>query len=193
MTRPRTLVDLSKVRHITGGSGWLDSILGEGKSATHQTPPEPTEWILDFAYATTPISPNGSRGSHHAHAKKVSAVRTVAAREARQAGIPALGMARAELTWYVLRNARRDPVNLALTLKAMVDGLVDAGVTVDDTPDLMDTPMPRIVKVDPIRNGTAWMELRITPWEGLNPEPTGPKAPELHLALRLPPEPPEAA
>jgi hypothetical protein len=99
-------------------------------------------------------------------------VRAVAKREAEFAGIPALGRCRAQLTWYVLRNGRRDPVNLALTLKAMVDGLVDAGVTVDDTSDLVDTPMPVIVRVDPMRNGTAWMELEVTRWAGLDQQLT---------------------
>jgi crossover junction endodeoxyribonuclease RusA len=137
-------------------------------------PNENPEWILDFDYAKNPISANGSRGSHHAHAKKVRAVRTVAARRAQHAGIPFLEHARAELTWYVLTSGRRDRVNLALLFKAMVDGLVDAGVTLDDTPDLMDTPMPRIVKVDPMRNRTAWMELRVTRWDGTFDE--GPEA-----------------
>ena len=166
----RSLVNLGKTRSIdpyAPGADWVNSVMGEGTPVTAQHDVIRNSWLLDFSYATTPISPNGAHGNHHAHAKKVRAVRTVAARTARLAGISELGRCRAQLTWYVLTNHRRDPVNLTLTLKAMVDGLVDAGVTTDDTPDLVDTPMPVIVRVDPMRNGTAWMELEVTRWAGL--------------------------
>jgi crossover junction endodeoxyribonuclease RusA len=121
------------------------------------------EWMLDFSYATNPLSMNGSRGNHRAHARAVREVRIVAMREAVYAGVPSLRSCQVALTWYVTTAGRRDAVNLAAVLKAMQDGLVDAGVVPDDAPDLMDTLMPRIVRVDAAQ---AWMELVIRRWEG---------------------------
>lgn len=39
---------------------------------------------------------------------------------------------------------RRDPLNLVATLKAVQDGIVDAGVVPDDTVMYVDSPMPLI-------------------------------------------------
>lgn len=39
-------------------------------------------------------------------------------------------------------NRRRDPHNYVATLKAVIDGLVDAGVWPDDTPDYVTTTEP---------------------------------------------------
>jgi len=166
MTTERALVDLEKVRTDTT-AGWLEQLLGEGMTEAAASRVTRDEWVLDFGYARPPISPNGSRGNHHTHARKVRDVRTVATYKARSAKIPTLPRIRAELTWFVRDRIRRDPVNLALVLKAMVDGLVTAGIVTDDTPDLVDTPMPTIVRVDATKNPEAWMELRVTPWEGL--------------------------
>ncbi len=44
------------------------------------------------------------------------------------------------------RNGRRDPMNYVGTVvKAMVDGLVDAGVWPDDTPEYVEVRQPRFV------------------------------------------------
>lgn len=50
-----------------------------------------------------------------------------------------------QLDWHVPDKRRRDADNLVPTLKALCDGLVDAYVVPDDTPDLMDKRMPRII------------------------------------------------
>jgi len=52
------------------------------------------------------------------------------------------------LTYYPRDRRRRDADNLVPTLKACSDGLVDAGVTADDTPDLMQKHMPIIAAPD---------------------------------------------
>jgi crossover junction endodeoxyribonuclease RusA len=52
------------------------------------------------------------------------------------------------LTYYPRDRRRRDADNLVPTLKACADGLVDAGVTRDDTPDLMRKHMPVIAAPD---------------------------------------------
>ncbi|MGC0364784.1 crossover junction endodeoxyribonuclease RusA [Rhodococcus sp. 27YEA15] len=56
-------------------------------------------------------------------------------------------------------NRRRDTDNLMPVLKACCDGLVDHGITADDTPDLMTKHMPVI---HPAVKGTPpalWLEL----------------------------------
>lgn len=58
--------------------------------------------------------------------------------------VPACAVTEVELH-YVPRDARRrDADNLVLILKAACDGLVDAGVVPDDTPELMRKHMPII-------------------------------------------------
>ena len=168
------LTDLDKVRapRFPNRSQWLASVRGEGMPATHQIPVVPTQWVLDFDYPRNPIPLNGSHGKWQTHWRKTQNVRTVAARFAQLAGIPALGRCRAQLTWYVLTKTHRDVENLAYTLKSMCDGLVTAGVVPDDTPDLMDKPMPRIIRVDRMKHGSAWMELVVTRWAGLEVEAT---------------------
>lgn len=50
---------------------------------------------------------------------------------------PALPHADATLTWFVTDNRRRDEDNMVGLLKPLCDGLVDAGVVPDDTPQWM--------------------------------------------------------
>ena len=161
------LVNLDKTHVETiRGAHWLDSIDGARTALQGRAPAELDEWTLVFAYARNPIPMNGSRGGHHAHARIVRGVRLVTKREAAYAGIPSLGRCQVQLTWYVLDGTRRDPVNLSPTLKAMQDGLVDAGVVADDTPDLMNTVMSSIVRVDRMKHTSAWMELVVCRWAG---------------------------
>jgi len=58
------------------------------------------------------------------------------------------GRVEVTLTWYVKDHRTRDADNLVPTLKALCDGLVDAEVVPDDTPQFMVKHMPVIV-VDP--------------------------------------------
>lgn len=50
------------------------------------------------------------------------------------------------LIWAVTTGHRRDEENLVATLKPLCDGLVDAGVVPDDTPEFMRKLMPEIVR-----------------------------------------------
>lgn len=99
-------------------------------------------WILRFGYATNPLPMNGSRGkSFYRKASTARAVRARAFYAARNlAKIPPLGRCRAQLTWWVPDNRTRDADNLAELEKRLFDGLVDAGVVVDDRPQLMEKP-----------------------------------------------------
>lgn len=63
---------------------------------------------------------------------------------AKEQQVPALDKPTVRLHFYPGDNRRRDAVNLALVHKAAVDGLVDAGVLEDDSPDFVDEMMPAI-------------------------------------------------
>lgn len=53
-----------------------------------------------------------------------------------------------QLTWYVPDHRRRDTDNVVPTLKALCDGIVDAGIVPDDTPRYMTKPEV-IIEVQP--------------------------------------------
>jgi hypothetical protein len=68
-----------------------------------------------------------------------------------------------ELELPVAGSRRRDPHNYAPTLKAVVDGLVDAGLWPDDTPEHVRTLEPKLVQA----SGTSYRTVlvRLHPFE----------------------------
>lgn len=113
----------------------------------------PTVFVLDFDYVRPPLTANQR---HHWREKAAitADVRTAARFLARR--IPYLERCEVSLRWYVSDARRRDADNIVPTLKAMCDGLVDAGVVSDDTPNLMVKNMPIIE-----RSHTARMTLTV--------------------------------
>lgn len=109
---------------------------------------DPT-WVIRLPWTTPPLTAN----QRHGHwAKKAAIVRTVRGTScvlARQHRIPSAAAIRVTLTYHPRRDGRRDAENLVDTLKALCDGLVDAGIVPDDTPDLMVKDMPHIAPPDP--------------------------------------------
>ena len=97
---------------------------------------------LVFDYARPPLSEN-HRIHWRVRAATVKDVRLQAALKARD--VPVMSACAVSLVWVVKDKRRRDSDNLVPTLKAMCDGIVDAGVVSDDTPDLMHKTMPVIV------------------------------------------------
>ena len=57
---------------------------------------------------------------------------------------PIVTKVRVVMIWIVTTGHRRDADNTVPTLKAICDGLVDAGIVPDDTPEYMEKVMPRI-------------------------------------------------
>jgi crossover junction endodeoxyribonuclease RusA len=104
---------------------------------------ESGRWTLVLPYETPPVTAN-QRMNHFARARHVKTLRGTTGMLARAARIPELGTCRVTLTWFVNTRHRRDADNVVPTLKAACDGLVDAGIVPDDTPDLMDKRMPVI-------------------------------------------------
>jgi hypothetical protein len=143
-------------RRAAGSASWFAATIA-GEPA----------WVLDLPFATNPVPMNGSHGSYRAKARLTKAVRLRAAYLALAAGIPDLGFCQVQLTWFVRTRGRRDVDNLTRTLKALCDGLVDAGVVPDDVPALMRKHQNDIVRVDASANPVAWMELVVRPWGGL--------------------------
>ena len=110
---------------------------------------------LEFDYERPPLTSN-QRIHWRQRAALTKEVRERTAFKAE--GIPAMKACTVSLTWVVNDKRRRDADNLVPTLKAMCDGLVDAGVVPDDTPQLMHKVMPVIVYYP---DAVAFMHLEI--------------------------------
>lgn len=121
-------------------------------------------WVLELPWRLNPLPANGSRGHHFAHAKTVKMVRRTVWALALAAKIPPQDRAHVQLTYYVRDRRRRDVDNLVPLLKPVKDGLVDAGLVRDDTPDLMATPMPVIVRIHPSAASAAFFQVTIATW-----------------------------
>lgn len=92
---------------------------------------------------TRPPLTENQRWSHWAARNRVvQDVRITARLLAR--GLRDSGRVEVTLTWVVADRRKRDADNVVPTLKALADGLVDAGVVPDDTPEFMVKHMPVI-------------------------------------------------
>lgn len=93
------------------------------------------------------------RAHYMVRAAAVRRLRHEAYIQAKAAGIPALERIQVEVHYVPRDRRRRDPLNLVATLKAIEDGIVDAGVIPDDTPDHSVPTMPIIQPADPAYTG----------------------------------------
>lgn len=101
------------------------------------------QWVLHMPFLT-PLSLN-DRDHRMVKAKKVRTWRQAAALLVRAASIPACAKIEVLLE-YVPRDSRpRDHLNLVASLKAIEDGVVDAGVIPDDNGRFHTSVMPRIL------------------------------------------------
>ena len=94
------------------------------------------EWTLHLPWKSPPLSLN-QRMHWAVKARLTKEVRLIAKVKAR--GIPDLEKCSVELVWFVNTKHRRDTINPMLTLKALVDGLVDAEVIPDDSHEYVQT------------------------------------------------------
>lgn len=104
-----------------------------------------TRYVLALPYKTPPLSLNDRKGFREV-AREVKELRLLAAVWGRSLGLGELPWVRAELFWFVADGRRRDAENPVPTLKALCDGVVDAGIVKDDTPEFMEKLMPAIVR-----------------------------------------------
>ena len=129
---------------------------------------EPREWLIALPYRTPPLSLN-QRGHWAAKARATRDVRSRAAWLVRAARVAPLARVEVQLGYTPPDRRRRDTDNLVATLKAIADGVVDAGVVPDDTPEFMSKPEPVITDPDKARAGL-WVRLRDISGDGTTPD-----------------------
>jgi len=112
-------------------------------------------WVVRFAWTKPPLSLN-DRSHWRKKALETAAVRQFACLNISRAldrpkGDPGKVLCwrvKATLTYYPRDKRRRDATNLVATYKAVIDGMVDAGVILDDTPEYLVEVMPVIAAPD---------------------------------------------
>ena len=119
-----------------------------------------TTFTIPLTFTKPPLNMN--QRLHWAQkAKLTKAIRHEAFVRCRAARIPRAQHITVQLHYQPRDNRRRDSDNLVPTLKALCDGIVDAGVVSDDTPDYMTKIMPTIhpaVKGEPAR---MWLTVNV--------------------------------
>lgn len=115
--------------------------------------------IFELPWVTPPLSMNG-REHHMVKARKVRQMRLTAYSIALVRHLPVgLDHVTVALVYRPRDKRRRDADNLVPVLKACCDGLVDYGLTADDTPDQMTKHMPRIEAPVKGQPGAMWLEI----------------------------------
>ncbi len=118
------------------------------------------EWRIDLPF-TKPVTLNDRMiwQVKHTHRKRWRAAAKKTG--ARQAGIPELAKFTVVFHYRPIDNRRRDTDNLVQSLKWMVDGLVDAGVCIDDDPTHYRLTEPVIHGATrPRQPGQLWLVVR---------------------------------
>lgn len=135
---------------------------------------KPKPWRIELPARTVLLTSNERLGIHE-RAKRIKALRNTGWAMARHHKVPRLERAH---VFYVLhpdtKTRRRDPGNWAPSVKAVIDGIVDAGVLPDDNHERLLGPDPRIGTPVP----GSQLVLYITDLDAMAPE---------HLALLNPP------
>lgn len=94
-----------------------------------------------------------------AHATKVRKIRQAVHLRAREQNIPAAAHLTVTLHYRTGGRSVTDPPNLTATSKPAIDGLIDAGLVPDDTPNHVTEHMP-VIHNDPSER-QAWLEIAI--------------------------------
>lgn len=109
---------------------------------------EPQIWVVILPYTKPPLTLNGGTGNRYARANAIRTIRRASMLHARAAGVPRLQHAKVTLEYQPRATRRSDSLNIAPTLKAAVDGLVDLGVLPDDD-DAHCEQTPRVLPKGP--------------------------------------------
>ncbi len=97
--------------------------------------------VLELPWTEPPLHLN-QRMHHRPKAKLTAEVRGTARDLMLRVGPLELERPAVQLVWLVETRHTRDSENIAPTLKAICDGLVDGGLAPDDAPKYMHKPMP---------------------------------------------------
>ena len=100
-------------------------------------------FVLDLPWDAPPLTLN-QRMHHRPKGELTRQVRSTARDLALKVGVTSMARPAVTLVWLVTSRHARDEDNIVPTLKALADGLVDAGVAADDTPEFMRKVMPVI-------------------------------------------------
>lgn len=115
-------------------------------------------WSLKVGSHTRPPLSLNVDLNRYAAARIKKDLRELSGWLARGARIPKLECGTVALVWYVTDARRRDPHNFTLTLKPLVDGLVDAGVFPDD--DYLHVKTD--VRIERVASGPASLVLEVS-------------------------------
>lgn len=120
--------------------------------------PEPFSTTFRFDWTKAPLSLN-----YRLHKMQEAAIikRIRGEMATRGRALPAMGRCDVVLTWVVNDRRKRDEENVVPVLKALCDGLVDAGVVPDDTPAFMAKHMP-VIRFTPKRDDLAHFEFAVS-------------------------------
>lgn len=120
--------------------------------------PGPFSTTFRFDWTKAPLSLN-----YRLHKMQEAAIvkRIRGEMAARGRALPAMGRCDVVLTWVVNDRRKRDEENVVPVLKALCDGIVDAGVVPDDTPAFMAKHMP-VIRFTPKRDDIAHFELTVS-------------------------------
>lgn len=121
------------------------------------------KYTLELPWTRPPLSLN-DRPHHMSKAKCVKNMRETAHILAKSNNLPRNKThATVTLFWLPPDKRRRDAENPIPVLKALCDGLVDYGLTPDDTPEYMTKNMPIIAPRNAGDKARMWLEITITP------------------------------
>ena len=114
--------------------------------------------VIRVPLETNPLSLNLVGGmNRNKKGRLVKQWRTFAGFSAKR--FPILDECDVTLTWFTVKKRTRDEDNMALLLKSLCDGLVDAGIVRDDAPEFMGKKCR--IEVAPEGETVAFMELRV--------------------------------
>ena len=120
------------------------------------------EYRLRMPWPRPPLAANDRR-HYLARADLVAQVRSDAAWVVKGARVPACTRVTVGLVYVpAIRRKRDGGENYADTLKAIIDGVVDAGVVPDDTPEYVTRLMPVVAPVDRDNHGV-FLTLEVAP------------------------------
>lgn len=119
------------------------------------------EFVVPLSFTKPPLNANQRWGHWAQRAKVVREVRFEASLRARSAGIGRRERIEFELHYQPRDKRRRDRGNLMPTHKACLDGVVDAGVVPDDSPEFVEERMPVIHPAVKGERGRMWFVMRV--------------------------------
>ena len=122
--------------------------------------PEPVVYQIEFSFPRPPLNHN-QRLHWAVEARIVATVRREAAWLAKSARIPTFERITVQLHYAPGHRRKIDPPNLTATSKPCIDGIVDAGIVIDDSDEYVTELMP-VIHRPPVLGPRCWMTIEIS-------------------------------